>query len=251
MDFNTISQKIEKNKSVDFGTIFSNSFDLYKKIWVQGFVSTLLSIIFTMICFAIIYTPFYIMLIANSLNNSLAYGFTPLIAIYYIFILVGYGFVFSISISILAHFYNECRGFDTDKQVDSDYFKLLKKPYIFKTIALSFTSFGISILGTMMCVIPLFYLMIPLSYFTVIYAFNPDLTIGEIVKLSFNLGNNKWGVTFGLLIVSSICAGIGYIACCVGILFTVSFVHIPLYFIYKEVIGFDNKDELDEIGFKY
>ena len=41
----TILEKIERPKELDFGTIFSESIELFKKTWLQGF----LMILFTML----------------------------------------------------------------------------------------------------------------------------------------------------------------------------------------------------------
>ena len=90
---------------------------------------------------------------------------------------------------------------------------------------------------------PLYYAIIPMSFFTLFFAFNPELTVTEIVKLSFGIGTKKWLITFGLLIVASfISSFVGFLMCGIGILVTAPFVYHPIYFIYKEVIGF----ELDE-----
>jgi len=69
------------------------------------------------------------------------------------------------------------------------------------------------------------------------------------VKASFKLGNQKWLIIFGLAIISGFLAGIvGMIMCFFGVLFTSSFASIPVYYIYKEAIGFDGKTEIEQIG---
>ena len=37
-----------------------------------------------------------------------------------------------------------------------------------------------------------------------VFAYNPDLSISEIVKVSFALGNKKWGITFLTLVLNGI-----------------------------------------------
>jgi uncharacterized protein (DUF927 family) len=82
----------------------------------------------------------------------------------------------------------------------------------------------------------------------VIYAFNPDLSISEIIKLSFDLGNKKWLITFGIVIVASLLAGIvGMLMCLVGIYITASFSYLPPYLIYKDVVGFEDENENPQI----
>ena len=60
----------------------------------------------------------------------------------------------------------------------------------------------------------------------------------EIVKASFQLGNKNWLVIFGLIIVMGIVAELGIILCGIGLLFTAMLSKIPLYFIYKDGVGF-------------
>ena len=82
------------------------------------------------------------------------------------------------------------------------------------------------------------------------YAFNPEISSSNLVKASFDLGNKKWLITFGITLVAGILAQmVGMLMCGVGIFVTASFAAIPLYFIYKEVIGFgEDVDELKQIG---
>ena len=48
-------------------------------------------------------------------------------------------------------------------------------------------------------------------------------------------------MTFGLVIVSSILAEVvGLLLCGIGIFATASFIYLPTYYIYKEVVGFDD-----------
>ena len=118
-----------------------------------------------------------------------------------------------------------------------------------KTIKLSIVSFGIAVLATLLCFLPIIYAIVPLSLINVMFAFNPDMSVSDTVKLSFKLGNKKWLITFGLIFVAGLLAQIvGMLLCFVGVLFTVSFSYIPLYFIYKQVIGFSEADAIDEIG---
>jgi hypothetical protein len=85
--------------------------------------------------------------------------------------------------------------------------------------------------------------MVPMNFLFVIYAFNPELTVSNLVKVSFELGNKKWFIAFGLTLVAGILAQtIGFLMCFVGIFATASFVGLPLYVIYKQVIGFDNPE---------
>ncbi len=110
-------------------------------------------------------------------------------------------------------------------------------------------SIGIAILAAVLCYLPIFYVMVPLSYFSIFYAFNPELSVGEIIKTSFKIGNKKWLISFGLIFVSSMMAQIvGFLLCFIGVLFTATFVYHPIYIIYKAIIGFDEVSEIETIG---
>lgn len=86
----------------------------------------------------------------------------------------------------------------------------------------------------------------------VIFAFNPELSTSEIVKAGFKLGNKKWLLTFGLIIISGLIAEIiGLLMCCVGIFVTASFAYLPAYFIYKESVGFDENNDNEAYGMSY
>ncbi|MGE5944241.1 MAG: hypothetical protein ACM31G_07875, partial [Flavobacteriales bacterium] len=105
------------------------------------------------------------------------------------------------------------------------------------------------ILAMLLCFFPIIYVMVPLALINVIYAFNPEMTASDIVKVGFKLGNKKWLITFGLMIVAGLLAQIvGLIMCVVGIFVTASFAYLPLYFVYKESIGFNETHIIDEIG---
>ena len=80
------------------------------------------------------------------------------------------------------------------------------------------------------------------------FAFNPEFSVGEIVKGSFAIGNKKWLLVFGLLIVSSLLAQIvGMILCGIGVFFTAAFVYHPIYLVYKNVVGFEDDNAVNHI----
>jgi len=41
---------------------------------------------------------------------------------------------------------------------------------------------------------------------------------------------------------------LGIIGCGIGVLFTISVMYLPVFFIYKEVIGFGETSEIEQIG---
>ena len=202
--------------------------------------------------------PFYIImylpLIAMGLFDpeSFQQGQEPDLAVllpFYLLMIVFSFFAMIIGFGLKSAFYRICKIKDLNEAGSDDYFYFFKKPYLGKTVKLAAMTFGISLLAMLLCVLPIFYVMVPIALINVIYAFNPDMSASDIVKVGFKLGNKKWLITFGLLFISSILAQlVGMIMCFVGIFVTASFAYLPAYFVYKESIGFNETSAIEEIG---
>ena len=243
---NILLEKIDRSKTLDFGDIFNNSIELFKKVWVQGLIMMLLMMVILIPFYLVMYLPFigmgFLDMDAYSYNNDIS----PILMIPF-FIMI---FVFSIVAMVLsfgmkASFYRICKMKDLNEAGSDDYFYYLKKPYLGKVIVLSLMTFGISLLATLLCFFPIIYVMVPITLINVIFAFNPDLSASDIIKAGFRLGNKKWLITFGLIVISAILAElVGLLMCFVGIFVTASFSYIPAYFVYKESVGFQNPNDI-------
>jgi hypothetical protein len=254
MTFAAIQQKIKNAQDLDFGTIFNQSIELFKQVWVQGLITVVLNMVLAIPVIMMIYIPLIFMGLFESITSSSAGNFgydtnsgpdvSPLAAgvliVLYVFAMIALS---TISIALRAAFYRICKIKDLQEMERDDYFYFLKKPYLSKSIHLGLAYLGITFVATLMCFIPVIYAIVPLSYIFVVYAFNPDKSVSEIVKLSFELGNKKWLITFGLLVVCGFLAGIvGFLLCFIGIYVTQSFSYLSPYLIYKDIVGF-NEDE--------
>ena len=154
-----------------------------------------------------------------------------------------------VSFGMQSAFFRICMQKDLNTATSDDYFYFFKKKNIPKILKLSLASTVITVLALSLCVLPIIYVIVPLMFFPIMFAFNPELSASEIIKASFALGNKKWLITFGLLFVSVILAYIvGFMMCLIGIYVTTSFVYLPAYHIYKEVIGFEDTNEINRIG---
>ncbi len=251
--YNSLFEKIENSSPLDFGDILNKSITLFKKIWVQGFVHLLITIAIVIPLMIVIYIPIFALIGLSGFENGYSeYGSSeyPIdelsIGLMILFILL----VFIMSIvatafqfGITAHFYRICRQVDTGIAERSGYFMFFKGKYLGKLFGIAIATFGIAILATLLCYLPLLYVMVPLQLLGVIFAFNPDLSVTDLIKASFKLGNKIWLVAFGLIFVSSMLAQlVGMLLCFVGVFFTAFFVYMPVYYIYKEAIGFDNTE---------
>ncbi|GAA3510045.1 hypothetical protein GCM10022393_23880 [Aquimarina addita] len=253
-DANQLFKKIENSKAVDFGDIFTKSIELFKKVWVQGFVHLLITFAAAIPLLLIIYIPLFAMLGMEGLENDfdgsphpieeLSIGFLILFVLLVIVVMIG---MMMLQFAVTAHFYRVCYQVDMEEPGNSGYFMFFNKQYFVKTFVLSISMVGISLLAILLCVFPLYYVMVPMQLLWVIFAFNPDLSASDLIKASFKYGNKIWLIAFGLIFISSMLAQFaGLILCYVGLFFTASFARIPVYFLYKDGLGFESEDSLDE-----
>jgi len=256
-----ILQRIETANTPDFGNLLSKSFDLFKKVWMDGFLHLIVTTLAAIPLMLAIYLPLIPVFIAAAQSEGGPENFQPNLD-YPILIIVGYVIVVFVvmiltqvlSIGITAHYFKVCKIKDLDsKEDDGGYFSYLKGVNFGKLFVLSIATFGIAIIAAMLCYLPLFYVMVPLQLIVVIFAFNDKLSVSEIISLSFKLGNKFWLLVFGLIMVSSMIAQLGLILCFIGIFFTAYFAHIPIYYFYKETIGFGDGsgDSANEFSTEY
>lgn len=241
MFLSEFEQKVNHAKQLDFGIIFSESIELFKKVWLQGLITVLLNIVAIIPFYCIIYVPLLAFDIDPEFinnNEDVNLTFIILIALFFIAFAI---IASAINMGFMSAFYRICKQKNFGEIVKDDYFYYFKKPYFLKLIQLSLMVTGISMLATLLCVLPLIYVLVPLSFISVVFAFNPDQSVTNIVKASFKLGNKKWLITFGLLIICGLLAEIvGMLMCFIGLFVTAMFAYIPIYVIYKEVIGVEN-----------
>jgi uncharacterized membrane protein len=154
--------------------------------------------------------------------------------------------IMTMGLFLNAAFLRICKQKDMDLSGSENYFYYFKKKFVSKAIVLSLMSFGLMILGLLACGLGVFYLVVPISLFPAFLAFDEDLTASEIVKSSFKLGNKNWLVIFGLVILLGFLAELGVILCFIGILFTAMLAKVPMYYMYKDGVGFTSDEVLVE-----
>lgn len=255
MTLTEIKLKIDNAKELEFGTVFNQAIELYKKSWLQGFILQLIALIISLPLILLLYLPFMTMIISQSENgrmdpNAFNTFFAGLSFLYMIFFVFGILIIAAISVALNAGFFRILKDLDHNQATTtSQLFYFFKMNYLGKIIGLMFITIAIAIPSALLCYIPLIYVIVPMSFFMAVFAFNPEMGIGDIISVSFKLGNKKWLLTFGLLIVSYILIMIlAVVTCGLGSLFLAPFMYHPIYIIYKEVIGFDDATELNQIG---
>ncbi|MBN4070351.1 hypothetical protein JYT76_01590 [Olleya sp. AH-315-F22] len=247
-----LQEKINNAKALDFGTIFNASIELFKKTWLQGFLLQLFTVIIMLPLIIVLYIPLFTFIFAeaqygNSSTEMYSDFFAGMSILYILFVIIGILVLGAVQVALQAAFFRIMRALDEGKTVTtSDFFCFLNGKHLSKTFMLMLVSILIAIPSALLCYIPLIYMIVPMSFFTLIFAFNPELSVGDIVRVSFKLGHKKWLLAFGLIIVCSLLSQIvGFILCGIGTLFTAAFIYHPTYLIYKEVIGFGDDDSVN------
>ena len=237
MTYDTLLEQIKGAAQLDFGSIFSRSIDLFKKVWLQGFVTVVLTILLLLPFYIIVYIPFIAMAgndpeLMNA-ENMPPEVMLPMLLLFPVFMVLA----MVITLLLNAAFLRICRHKDLDLPESDRYFHYFKKPYLGKAFVLALIILGLSLAGMAACGIGLFYLIVPISLFPAFFAFHEEMSAMEIVKAGFLLGNKNWLTIFGLLIVSGILAQLGMVLCIVGVFFTAMLSKVPTYFVYKDGIA--------------
>ena len=247
----TLLNKIQTSKTIDFGELFNESLALFKKIWVQGLLLQLFSLIIMLPFIVVFYIPYFSLIMDASSNHRMDYnefnetvfgGFGLYMILAYLAV-----FILSIASSLLyLGFYRIVKEMDHgNAYVASDFFYFFKSPVLGKSIVLLLAYTGIAVLAALLCFFPLIYAMIPLMFMLPVFAYNSHLSTSEIVKVAFALGNKKWGITFLILMLNMILFYVvSFVTCGIGTLFFSCFLYLPQYIIYKKVIGFDTPESV-------
>ncbi|WP_299800648.1 hypothetical protein [uncultured Maribacter sp.] len=244
MNLENLTQHIKSKRDLEFGTIFSRSIDLFKKVWLQGFIILLLTFVVILPFYIVLYIP----MIALGITDPEALQHNELpplaaIAMAILFPVFALG-VTTFALALNAAFLKMCREKDLGKESSDDYFYFFKEGRLGKVFILALYTFGLSILGAMACGVGMFYVIVPVSLIPAFLAFSNELSPLEMVKASFTLGNKNWLVIFGLVFVSAFVAQLGLVLCCVGILFTAMLAKVPTYYMYKDGVGFNEVEEI-------
>ncbi|WP_421801811.1 hypothetical protein [Flagellimonas sp.] len=237
MNFTNLSQRINQSAPVEFGTVFNNSVELFKKVWLQGFITLVLTFVSILPFYLMIYLPMIAMGISDPDafdHQKMPPAFAGLMSLIMPIFSVG---VMTVGVCLNAAFLRICRKYDLNESGKDDYFFYFKKEYLIKALILSLIMIGLSLLGLLACGLGIIYLIVPMSLFPAFFAFDKELSAMEIVKSGFALGNKNWLMIFLLVLVAGLVSQLGVILCLVGVLLTAMFSKIPVYFIYKDAVG--------------
>lgn len=240
MNYTEFSNRVEENKPLDFGEIFNKSFELFKKTWTQGLIHLLLNFLIVIPVMLLVFVPMFFAGLIDA--HMYEYREPSILTMITLFVMVFPAVFLASTFSMLlnAAFFRIIKRIDYNEPEESASFGMyFKMEYIKKSLILALATTAIALIAALACYLPLLYVAVPLNLLPVIFAFNPEMNWKDLIKSSFALGTKKWLIAFGLIFVSAILAEIvGLLLCGIGIFVTASFVYLPMYFIYKDAIGF-------------
>lgn len=244
---------------LDFGTVFDGAFENYKKIALYaGLMILVFSILFTIIMFAglISYVGIEHM---EEFGEKMKQLSTMKVMPLDIAIPLNAGILLFSAITnpFFAGFLKmaDCGQKGEEFHV-STMFSYYKFPYFFNIflsaiiigfistcLTLASETIGLGFVGTITALIISFLtsLSIPLIVFG-------NLNAIDSIKYSIILVSKQPLILLGLAIVAGIGSVIGIFGFCIGIFFTLPFAYSMNYMIYKNIIGFDETSEIDEIS---
>ena len=162
--------KIQTSKSIDFGNLFNESLGVFKKVWIQGLLLQLFSIVLMLPFLISFYLPYFTLALDGDLSQTMGtddlshalveeYG-TSLIWIYLLMIMVSI-----ISTLFYLGFYRIVKEMDHGNPfVMSDFFYFFKGSILGKAIGVLLAYTAISILAALLCFFPLIYAIVPLMF---------------------------------------------------------------------------------------
>ncbi|WP_299149935.1 hypothetical protein [uncultured Dokdonia sp.] len=248
--------KIKNAPHVDFGNLFGESINLFQKVFLQGLLLQILTVAISYGISMLVMLPFSLGGAFIDYNDINSYsdeevGIVAIITMFFLYLIITVVMAV-VNFALQAAFYRIVRMKDRNKrsELGVGFGMFIKKQHIKKVLILSMAQIGIAVIAMLFFIIPLFFVLVPLQFAVIIFAFNPELSVNDILKAAFTLGTKKWGITFGAcLIIGFLALVVGVMACFVGVYATISIVYLPAYLVYKEVVGFtEDEDLIAQIG---
>jgi hypothetical protein len=250
-------EDIKKNGyTLDFSDVFNHAFENYKKIAVYA---GLILLVVSILCFflgggilvALYGAEHFNKQFFESLQSNPPQGTTLLI---YTLVIT---FITALMTPFTAGFLKMADSADKDEAFNfSTVFTYYKAPYfsrLFITalligsisggISVAFNLIGITVADSIIAIlISLFTSMtIPLIVFG-------NLNITDSIQSSIVIVSKQPFIIALLFIVAGIGSAIGFIGCCIGVVFTIPITYSVKYAIYTAILEIDNPNSIDSIG---
>jgi hypothetical protein len=258
-----INDRIEELKTngyqLDFGIVFENAFENYKKIALYaGLMLLVFSVLTLIVMMAGLISYIGIENIESFANKMKEFSQLKVMPLEVALPLNAGLIVYSAIVSpFMAGFYKmaDCGARDQAFHI-STMFSYYKAPYFINIIisviiisiasvglTMLFENAGLSFVGTVLNMLISFltFLSMPLIVFR-------KLSAIDAIQSSIVIVSKQPLVLLGLIIVAAIFAILGIFAFCIGIFFTWPFMYSMTYVIYKTIIGTEAVIENDELA---
>jgi len=260
-----LEKALSQGYNLDFGHVIEKSFENFKKTWALGGLSfIIIGLIFAALMIGMLSIALGGAALSNVLNleylESLEnFKMTDLSPLFLFGYMLFVSFIAGLSNVFYAGLYKMIDDAETNKSFGIDGLF-----YYFRSSYMSQLFLAGIILGvlTTLLVFIFEYINLPIlgSLFQYVLSFFTVLTVPLVVfsnqsatdalGKSFQLVLKNPLIIFGLLIVAVILAFVGFIAFCIGALFTMFFVYIVIYHIYISAVPHGENSDLDLIGAK-
>jgi len=252
----TVAEKIEtirqEGYSLDFGSVFNQTFENYKKIALQCGLAILISLVFLgIIGFALLFS----LVGFNDFNADMSAfeikNFTVLETLAY---MSGTILFSALACPFTAGLIKMAQDAAKQQEVSlntafSFYNHASFKELFFATVIISFFTSALQI-GFEFVEFQSVGVIITLCVTFSTFLYIPLISIGklkavEAIKGSMIITSKQIFILLGLFIVSILFVSLGFIACCIGVVFTIPFINSLYYCLYNDIIG-DEKEDEDE-----
>ena len=254
MTFEELLEKIEVAPSTNLEDAIGETFELFKNTWMYGLVHYVMFMALGFILYFAVLIPVFSVGFYNMDTNNLENISDALLAggaIYGIFLFIFLFWLYAtVTIGLNRMFHQVKCG---KKAKFGEMFYFFKPKYILKTFAISFIFLFIVTIGFALLFFPGLYCVAYLGQVRVVYALNPDLSIGEIMKAGYKLTNKN---ALALIITDILsflgCQFAGAVTCGMGNMFVNGLMYLPAYVVYARTVGvehiFDSEFNIDSIG---
>lgn len=252
-----IEDKLMHGYPLDLGKVIEESFNVFKKTFlIGGAALILLTIVFVILYFGIIGVAFGFGNFSETILQMQGMTKSPTY-------IISTALTTTISSAIMAPI--------TAGYIHINYLAKRNKEFSFSTIfeffkgkytsslmlAYAIIGFTMAIINSLMAFANLEFLaFIPqglislVTIFTIPLIIYENMSYSDALSKSISLFGKQPFAIFGIGIIAFLFAMLGFIAFCLGIFFTIPFLYSSYYAIYEEAVGFEDKSEIEEIGYE-
>ena len=245
----------QEGYELDFGTVFNDAFENYKKIVVHAALAIILfSVLLGLILIAVIFMA----IDSNNLTESIA-GFqvanfsTQGIIAYWVGTILSAGLMSPFTAGIIKMAQSAAKHEDFSvgtvfQYYQNSYFKPLFLAAVGIALFSSTLSVASEIIGYKILLVLITLLFGFLTFLTIPLIIFGNLKAIDAIKGSILIVSKQPLILLALLIVSALFCMIGIIGLCIGIFFTIPFMYSMYYCIYSAIMGDeDSNAETEEV----